>query len=166
VLGLPAAILVAGVVEGALRLAGAGGHVSAGYFVAIAAVAPVLALGLLVAIVTALAGRTRAILRELGSFEREMEAEPAEPDAEAHQRRVRTWEGVRFFLEALLPFVLGLALQFVVIEAVAIFCIAADVDRRIVALALGAEVVALLAYLVLFNAVVSVLARMRTTAEA
>lgn len=163
VLGLPAAVVLAAIAEAALRIAGVEGEVSSGFFIVVAAVAPILAIGLLVQLVTTLAGSAQGILLEIKRFEEEMAAEGDEPDLDAHRSRVRTWEGVRVFLEVLRPFGVGLLLQFLVLEIAAIVCIAAGVEARGVAIALGAQVVALVAYLVLFRPVVAVLARMRTS---
>ena len=161
-LGLLVAVALAAATEGGLRLLGVGGgNVSKGFFVAVAALAPVLALGLLVQLVTALAGKARHLIRELGALEQELSAEPGEANEEAHHSRRTVWERTGSFLEVTAPFAVGLALQFVVTEAVAIYCIVAGVDERVVAVGLGAAILALLGYLLFFNVLLAGLIRKR-----
>ncbi len=148
VLGLLVAVALALALEAAL---GGEGRVSTGFFVAAAALTPVIGLGLLAQLVAALAGTTRGLLRELKRFNEEMAAEPPALNEDSQRERRAVWEGARHFLELLAPFVAGLALQIVVAEAVAIYCIAADVDDRGVAIAVGAEIFALFNYLLFFN---------------
>lgn len=134
-------------------------EVSKGFFVAAAALTPVLGLGLLAQLVAALAGRTRSLLRELERFNAEMAAEPPELGEDSQRERRAVWEGARDFRHVLAPLVAGLVLQLVVTEVVAIYCVAADVDERIVAIAVGAEVFALFNYLLFFNTLLAKLAR-------
>ncbi len=148
VLGLLAAVAAAVVIEGLLE---GQGRVSKGFFVAAAALTPVVGLGLLAQLVAALAGTTRGLLHELKRFNEEMAAEPPALNEDSQRERRAVWEGARYFLELLAPFVAGLALQIAVAEAVAIYCIAADVDDRGVAIAVGAAVFGLFNYLLFFN---------------
>lgn len=161
VLGIVVAVLVAVLVEA--LLAGEG-RVSKGFFVATAALTPVVGLGLLAQLVAALARKTSGLLRELKRFNEEMAAEKPELSRESQAERRATWEASRHFLHVLAPFVAGLALQLLVTELAAIYCIAADVDERGVAIALGAEVFALFNYLLLFNPLLSRLAGRGTRA--
>ena len=156
VLGLLAAVAVAVCLD---ALLGGDDRVSKGFFVAAAALTPVLGLGLLAQLVAALAGRTRGLLRELKRWGDEMAAEPPDLSEEGQRERRAAWEGARDFLHVLAPFVAGLALQLIVTEAVALYCLAADVDERVVAIAVGIEVFALFNYLLFFNALLARLAR-------
>ena len=156
VLGLLVAVGTAILVDGLL---GGEARVSSGFFVAAAALTPVIGLGLLAQLVAALAGRTRRLLHELSRFSEEMEAEPPKLSDESQRERRATWEGVRAFRQVLAPFVAGLALQLVATEAAAIYCLAADVDERVVAIAVGVEIFALFNYLLFFNALLSRLGR-------
>lgn len=165
-LGLVVATAVAAVVEGILRLLGAEGRVSGGFFVAVAALTPVLALGLLLQLVTVLAGRAGRLVRELDRFDEEMSAEPTELDEEAHESRRSLWYSAGLFIEVLVPFEAGLALQFLVTEVVAIYCVVAGVDARLLALALGVEVLALLVHLLFFSAMLAGLTKGRRAAAA
>jgi ATP-dependent protease HslVU (ClpYQ) peptidase subunit len=155
VLGLLAAVVLATLAE---TLIAGEGQVSKGFFVAAAALTPVIGLGLLVQLVAALAGTTRGLLRELKRFNEEMASEPPELSEGSVQERRATWEGARDFLHVLAPFVAGLALQLVVTEAVAIYGIAAGLDERLVAIAVGIEIFALFNYLLFFNALLKRLA--------
>lgn len=150
-IGLLLATALAGILEGALRALGVEGRVPTAYFVAIAALAPVLALGLLAQLVTALAGRASALLREVKRFDQEMSAEPPELNLESHHARLTASEAGELFLRVVVPFEAALALQFLVTEAVAILCIAREVHERVVAIALGIEVAALFVSLLFFN---------------
>jgi ATP-dependent protease HslVU (ClpYQ) peptidase subunit len=163
VLGLVAAVLAALLLD---TLLGGDGRVSGGFFVAAAAVTPVIALGLLVQLVAALAGRTRGLLGELKRFNEEMSAESPELSQDSQRDRRSAWEDARDFLHVLGPFVAGLVLQLVATEAVAIYGIAADVDERVVAIAVGLEVLALFNYMLFFNPLLSRLARRRPSALA
>ena len=156
VLGPLAAIGVAFALEALLA---GDARVSKGFFVAAAALTPVIGLGLLAQLVTALAGRTRGLLRELKRWADEMAAEPPDLSEQSRRERRSAWEGARNFTHVLAPFVAGLALQLVVTEAVALYCLAADVDERVVAIAVGIEVFALFNYLLFFNALLARLAR-------
>ena len=156
VLGLFVAVAVAVLLEAVLA---GDGRVSNGFFVAAAALTPVIGLGLLVQLVGVLAGRTRGLLRELKRFNEEMAAEPPDLSEESQRDRRATWDSTRDFLHALKPFVAGLLLQLLVTEAVAVYCLAADVDDRGVAIAVGVEVFALFNYLLFFNTMLSRLAR-------
>ena len=162
-LGLLLAVAIAVVVEGLL---GGGGRVSKGFFVAVAALTPVLGLGLLVQLVAVLSGRTRDLLRALKQFNEEIAGDSAELNPQSQEDRFATWEATRDFLAVLAPFVAGLALQLVVTEAVAIYCIAADVGDRGVALAVGIQVFALLNYVLFFSTLLKRLARRRKPAVA
>lgn len=148
VLGLLVAVGAAILVDGLL---GGEARVSSGFFVAAAALTPVIGLGLLAQLVAALAGRTRRLLHELSRFSEEMEAEPPKLSDESQRERRATWEGVRAFRQVLAPFVAGLALQLVATEAAAIYCLAAGVDERVVALAIGLEIFVLFNYLLFFS---------------
>ena len=161
VLGLLAAVAVAVALE---ALLGGDGRVSKGFFVAAAALTPVVGLGLLAQLVAALAGRTRGLLRELRRWGDEMAADPPDLNEESQRERRAAWEGARDFLHVLAPFVAGLALQLLVTEAAAIYCLAADVDERVVAIAVGIEIFALFNYLLFFNALLARLARRATSA--
>ena len=134
------------------------GRVSRGFFVAAAALTPVVGLGLLVQVVSVLAGRTRGLLNELKRFNEEMAAEPPELGEESQRERRAAWEGAGNFLHVLAPFLAGLVLQLVVTEAVAIYCLAADVGQRAVAIAVGVEIFALFNYMLFFNALLARLA--------
>ena len=155
ILGLPAAVALAVALEGLLE---GDGRISKGFFVAAAALTPVVGLGLLAQLVATLAGRTRGLLRELKRFNEEMAAEPPNLSEDSRRERAAVWEGSRDFLEVLAPFVAGLALQLAVTEAAAIYCIAADVDSRGVAIAVGIEIFALFNYLLFFNPLLARLA--------
>ena len=154
-LGLPVAVVVAAAIEGVLQAAGSDGSVPDLYFAAVAALVPVLALGMVVQLLTALTGRTRNLLREVKRFDEEMSAEPPQLVEESHQNRMAAWTDARLFVHAVVPFGAGVILQLVVTEAVAATCLIAGIDERFVALALGAEVVALFVYLLFFNRVLS-----------
>ena len=156
VLGLLAAVGLALCLEGLLA---GDGRVSKGFFVAAAAVTPVVGLGLLAQLVTALAGRTRGLLRELKRWGDEMAAEPPALNEESQRERRAAWEGAQGFVHVLAPFVAGLALQLLATEAVALYCLAADVDERVLAIAVGIEIFALFNYLLFFNALLARLAR-------
>lgn len=164
VLGLPVAVLLAAALEGALRANGSDGAAPDLYFAAVAGLTPVLALGLLVQLLTALTGRTRGLLREVRRFDEEMSAETPQLVEESHQDRMAVWATTRLFVHAVVPFGAGLILQLVVTEAVAVACLVASIDERFVALALGGEIAALFVYLLLFNKMVTVLTRFRPTA--
>jgi hypothetical protein len=158
-LGLPLAVVLAAAAEGALRAAGSEGSVPDLYFAAVAGLVPVLALGLLVQLLTVLTGRTRNLLREVKRFDEEMSAEPPQLVEESHQDRMSAWWTARVFIQAIVPFGAGLVLQLVVSEAVAVTCLVAKIDDRLVAIALGAEVVALFVYLVFFGRMLAGLTR-------
>ncbi|MGH8574047.1 MAG: hypothetical protein ACREX8_15950 [Gammaproteobacteria bacterium] len=150
-LGLPVAIVLSAALEATLQAAGSDGSVPELYFAAVAGLTPVLALGLLVQLLTALMRRTRNLLREVRRFDDEMSAETPQLVEESHQDRMAAWATARLFLHAIVPFAAGLVLQLVVTEAVAIACLVAEIDDRFLALALGAEVVALFVYLLFFG---------------
>ena len=150
-LGLPVAVVLAAALEGALRATGSDGSVSDLYFAGVAGLAPVLALGLLVQLLTVLTRRTRNLLREVRRFDEEMSAEPPQLVEESHQDRMAAWATARVFIHAVVPFGAGLVLQLVVTEAVAVTCLAASSGDRFAALFLGGEVVALFAYLLFFG---------------
>jgi hypothetical protein len=156
VLGLLAAVALAFALEALLA---GDGRVSKGFFVAAAAVTPVVGLGLVAQLVTALAGRTRGLLRELKRWGDEMAAEPPALSEESQRERRAAWEGARDFVHVLAPFVAGLALQLAATEAAALYCLAAEVDERVVAIAVGIEIFALFNYLLFFNALLARLAR-------
>jgi len=159
ILGLLLAALLTVAIEGGLRLLVGDGLVPDLYFVAAAALTPVLALGLLVQLVTAMTGRTRLLLREVTRFEEEMSAEPTELNEDARNEREFVMGAAQRFVHVVGPFVVGLALQLVVAEAVAIYCVVADVAERAAAVALGLEIIALFVYLLFFNAIVARLGR-------
>ncbi len=154
-LGLLPAIVLAVVVEAGLRALGAQGRVAGGFFVAAAALTPVLAVGLLVQLVTALTRRTRDLMREVKRFDEEMSAETPRLNDESHRQRQTTWQGTTLFRHALVPFGAGVALQLLVTEVFAIACVAAGTDERVLAIALGLEVIALFGYLLFFNKVLA-----------
>ena len=156
VLGLLAASVVAVALEALLA---GDGRVSKGFFVAAAALIPVVGLGLLAQLVAALAGRTRGLLRELKRWGDEMAAEPPSLSEDSQRERRAAWEEARDFVHVLAPFVTGLALQLVATEAAALYCLAAGVDERVVAIAVGIEIFALFNYLLFFNALLARLAR-------
>ncbi|MBA3299532.1 MAG: hypothetical protein H0U24_05560 [Thermoleophilaceae bacterium] len=163
-LGLLLAVFLAVAVEAGLRGLGGRGRAPDLYFVAAAAMTPVLALGLLVQLVTAMTGRTRALLREVTRFEEEMSARPPELNEETHRARELVRGSARRFAHVVMPFGAGLAVQVVITEAVAIYCVAAGVEERGAAIALGAEIIALLAYLLLFSVLLARLTREREAA--
>jgi hypothetical protein len=165
VLGLPVALVLAAAIEGALRAAGSEGAVPDAFFAAVAGLTPVLALGLLVQLLTALTGRTRNLLREVRRFDEEMSADPPQLVEESHRDRMAAWVGARLFMNAVVPFGAGVTLQLVVTEAVAVTCLAAGIDERSVALALGAELLALFVYLVLFGRILGALTMPRRRSE-
>lgn len=146
--GLPVAVVLALAAD---ALLGGEGRVSNGFFVAVAALTAVLGLGLLLQLVAALAGRTRGLLRELKRFNEEMTAEPPELSEDSQRKRRATWLDVRGFVHVLGPFVTGLALQLLVTEVAAVYCLAANVDERWAAIAMGIEVFALFNYFLFFN---------------
>lgn len=148
ILGLLVAVTLALAAEAVLA---GDGRVSKGFFVAAAVLIPVVGLGLLAQVVAALAGTTRGLLRELKRFTEEMAADEPDLNEESQRERRATWQETRDFVHVLAPFVAGLALQLVVSEAAAIYCIAADVEERGVAIAVGLEVLALFNYLLFFN---------------
>lgn len=160
VLSLPLAAAVALVAE---LLLGGDGRVSSGFFVAAAALTPVIGLGLLVQVVAALAGRTRGLLGELKRFNEEMAADEPDVSEERQRERRAIWEGARDFSHVLVPFLAGLVLQLVVTEAVAVACLAADVDDRAIAIGVGVEVFALFNYMIFFTALLTRLARRGAT---
>jgi hypothetical protein len=155
-LGLLVAVALAPALDAAL---GGDGRVSNGFFVAAAAITPVLGLGLLVQLVAALAGRTRGLLHELKRFNEEMAAEPPQLSEDSQRERRMQWEGVRDFMHVLGPFVAGLVLQLVVTEVAAVVCLAADVDERVAGIAVGLEVFALFNYVLFFGPLLARLAR-------
>ncbi|MBA2439691.1 MAG: hypothetical protein H0V50_03330 [Thermoleophilaceae bacterium] len=161
ILGLLLAIALTVVIEGGLRVIDGGGRAPHLYFVAAAALTPVLALGLLVQLVTAMTGRTRLLLREVKRFEEEMSAQPPALNEETHATRELTRGAARRFVHVVVPFAAGVAVQLVVTEAVALYCVVATVDVRVAALALGTEIIALFAYLLFFNAMLAGLTRER-----
>lgn len=148
ILGFVPAILVALVADAAL---GGDGKVATGFFIAVAAVTPVLALGILVQLVTALTRRTRDLMREFQRFDEEMSAEPPQLVDESHSRRKATWQVATLFRHAVVPFGSGVALQLLATEAVAIASLVADAEDRLLAIALGLQVVVLFGYLLFFN---------------
>jgi hypothetical protein len=151
VLGLPVAVLLGAAIELALRAGGSEGKVSDVFFAAVAGLTPVLALGLLAQLLTALTGRTRNLLSEVRRFDEEMSAEPPQLVEESHRDRMVAWAGARIFVHAVVPFGAGVLTQLVVTEAAAATCLVAGVDSRFVALCLGAEILALFVYLILFG---------------
>ena len=150
--GLLPAVAFAGLAEAVLRALGVEGGVAEGFFIAAAALTPVLGVGLLVQLVTALTRRTRDLMREVQRFDQEMSAEPPRMDEESHRQRKATWQEASLFRHAVVPFGGGVVLQVLVTEAIAVACVAAGTDERFLALALGVEIIALLAYLLFFNA--------------
>lgn len=146
-LGLPAAVVLAVVVAAA----GGGAGVADIYFVAAAVLTPMLALGLLVQVVTAMTRNTRALMGEVTRFEEEMAAQPPALSEETQRVREQTTAAARRFVHAFVPFAAGLGVQLVVTEAVAIYCVAAGVQDRAIAVGLGVEILALLGYLLLFG---------------
>lgn len=163
--GLLPAIALALAVEAALRALGGEGRVPGGFFVAAAALTPVLAVGLLVQLVTALTRRTRDLMLEVKRFNEEMSADAPRLNEESHRQRQRTWQGTTLFRHALVPFGAGVGLQLVVTELVAIACVAAGTEERVLALALGVEVIALFLYLLFFNVVLSAVTEGRRPAS-
>lgn len=162
-LGLLPALVLALAAEAVLRAGGADGAVARGFFIVAAAVVPVLAVGLLVQLVTALTRRTRDLMREVQRFDVEMSAEPPQFIDESHRQRKTTWQDTTLFRHALVPFGAGVALQLLVTEIIAVVCLATGADDRFLALALGAEIVALFAYLLFFNVVLSRVSKARGT---
>ena len=153
--GLLPAIALALAVEAGLRGLGGEGRVAGGFFVAAAALTPVLAVGLLVQLVTALTRRTRDLLLEVKRFDEEMSADAPRLNEESHRQRQTAWQRPTLFRHAVVPFGAGVGLQLVVTELVAIACVAAGSDDRVLAIALGVEVIALFLYLLFFNLVLS-----------
>lgn len=162
-LGLPLAAAAALVAETLLR---GEGSVSRGLFIAAAAITPVIGLGLLVQVVAALAGRTRGLLSELKRFNEEMAADEPDTSEERQRERRAVWEATRDFTHVLAPFLAGLVLQLIVIEAVAIACLAADVDDRALGVGVGVGVFALFNYMLFFGALLTRLARRGAPAAA
>lgn len=160
--GLLPALVVALAVEAVLRAAGVDGEVAGGFFIAAAALTPVLAVGLLVQLVTALTRRTRDLMREVQRFDQEMSAEPPQFIDESHEQRKTTWQGTTLFRHAVVPFGAGVVLQLVVTEVVALVCVAAGADERFLAIALAGEVIALFGYLLFFNTALTRMTRGRT----
>ncbi len=160
-LGLLVAVLLAVASE---PLPGGEARVSRGFFVAAAALTPVLGLGLLAQVVAALAGRTRGLLRALKRFNEEMAGDSPELSEDGKRERRDAWEGARDFSHVLAPFLAGLALQLVVTETVAIYGIAAGVEDRAVAIGVGAGVFALFNYMLFFNALLARLTRRKEPA--
>ena len=150
--GLLPALILALVAEAVLRALGTDGAVGGGFFIAAAALTPVLAVGLLVQLVTALTRRTRDLMREMQRFDEEMSAEPPQFIDDSHRQRQTTWQGTTLFRHAVVPFGAGVALQLLVTELIALACVATGADDRFLAIALGAEIIALFAYLLFFNA--------------
>jgi hypothetical protein len=148
-LGFLPAILVALVADAAVQ---GDGKVANGFFIAVAAITPVLGLGLLVQLVTALTRRTRDLMREVQRFDQEMSAEPPRLIGESHDQRKETWQVTTLFRHAVVPFGGGVALQLLATEVVAIVCLVVGAEDRLPAVALGLEVVVLFAYLLFFNA--------------
>ena len=153
VLGLPLAVALAVALEALLRATGSEGSVDELLFIAVAGLTPVVALGLLVQLLTALTGRTRSLLREVRRFDEEMSADEPAFHEESHVDRMVVWATTRRFVQAVVPFGAGLVTQLVVTEAAALACILAEVDERVAALAFGAEVLALFVYLLFFNVI-------------
>ena len=160
--GLLPAVAFAGLAEAVLAALGVEGGVAGGFFIAAAALTPVLAVGLLVQLVTALTRRTRDLMREVQRFDQEMSAEPPRMDEESHRQRKTTWQDTSLFRHAVVPFGGGVALQVLVAEAIAVACVATGTDERFLALALGAEVLALFAYLLFFNVALTRVSEGRT----
>ena len=154
-LGMVVAVLLALLLEAVL---GGDPEVSEVLFVAAAILTPVVGLGVLLQVVGALAGRTRGLLRELKRFQEEMAADPPELGEESQRERRAVWEKVSGFVHVLRPFAAGVALQLIVTETVAVYCIAADVDERVVGLAVGIEVFVLFNYLIFFGVLLERLA--------
>jgi hypothetical protein len=160
------AAVLAAATEVVLRLLEVEGRAPDGYFVAVAALVPALALGLLVRLVTRMAVTARSLIRELKRFDEEMSGQRPEVDEDAHRERARASAHARPFVQGLPPFLAGLALQFAVTEALALYCALRETDARAMALGLGVEVAALLVYVLLFNAMLARLAARRDKAAA
>ncbi len=160
-LGLLVAVLLAVASE---ALLGGDARVSRGFFVAAAALTPVLGLGLLAQVVAALAGRTRGLLRELKRFNEEMAGDSPELSDDGKRERRAVWEATRDFSHVLAPFLAGVVLHLVVTETVAIYAIAAGVEARPVAIGVGVAVFALFNYMLFFNALLARLMRRKEPA--
>jgi hypothetical protein len=163
-LGLPLAVVLGAAAEAALRAAGSQGRVPSIYFAAVAALTVVLALGLLVQLLTALTGRTSNLMREMKRFDAEMDAEVPQLSEESHRDRMVAWAGARLFIHAVKPFGAGVLVQLAVCEILAVVCLAAGIHSRLLALVLGAQVVALFVYLLLFGRMLTALTSPRRAA--
>ena len=161
------AVVLAAATELVLRVLEVEGQAAPeGYFVAVAALVPALALGLLVRLVTRMAVTARSLIRELKRFDEELAGQRPEVEENAHRERARASAHARPFVQGLPPFLAGLALQFAVTESVALYCALRETDARAIAIGLGAEIVALLLYLLLFNAMLARLTAKRHKAAA
>jgi hypothetical protein len=143
-LGLPLAVVLGAAAEAALTV--------------------VLALGLLVQLLTALTGRTSNLMREMKRFDAEMDAEVPQLSEESHRDRMVAWAGARLFIHAVKPFGAGVLVQLAVCEILAVVCLAAGIHSRLLALVLGAQVVALFVYLLLFGRMLTALTSPRRAA--
>lgn len=144
-------MVVAVALEALLRAGGSEGKAAELLFAGVAGVIPVVGLGLLVALLTSLTGRTRSLLREVRRFDEEMSSDEPGFDDESHLDRIVVWATTRRFVQVVVPFGAGVVTQLVVAEAAAVACLLAEVDDRVAALALGAETLALFVYLIFFN---------------
>jgi len=153
VVGLPVAAVAAAVLEAALRAGGSEGEASDVLFAAVAGLTPVVALGLMVQLLTALTGRTRSLLREVRRFDEEMSAEEPQLVEESHRDRMVVWATTRRFVHVVVPFGAGVLTQLLATEVAAVTCLVAGVDERFAALALGTEIAVLFVYLILFNTI-------------
>jgi hypothetical protein len=158
-LGLPIAVAVAAALEAGLQAGGSHGGVPGVYFAAVAGLTPVLALGLLVQLLTALTGRTRHLMSEVQRFDEEMSVEEPQFDEGSHRDRMVAWASARLFVHAVVPFGAGVITQVLVCEIVAVTCLLTGSESRFLALALGCEVVALFVYLLLFGRILGRLTR-------
>jgi hypothetical protein len=154
-LGLPVALVLSVAAEAVLRAGDSQGSVPRVYFIAVAGLNVVLALGLLVQLLTALTGRAGNLMGEMKRFDEEMSAEVPQLNEESHRDRMVAWAGARLFVRAIKPFGAGVLLQLVVCEVIAVVCLAAGIDSRFAALVLGAQVAALFVYLIFFGRILT-----------
>ena len=164
VMGIVFAVLIGGGIEWGLRAFDVHGRVSEPFFSALAGLMPVLAIGLLIQLATLLGAGLRRLPEAPPRLADLLVARGA-PRAQAEELvsvRTQAEELVRevvgrAVLFVILPVAAGLAVQFTATEGVVLYCLAAGVDARGVAIVLGAEVGIIFAHMILFSIAFGVL---------
>jgi hypothetical protein len=148
-----AGLILAGVLtastEIALQAANVDGLANEAYFAALAGLMTVLAIGLLVQLATALGAGMRWLLESRATIEGWLVNRGAA--REQAPKLVDELVFDRGASDVLLPFALGLAVQFIVTEGVVLYSLAAGIHARPVALALGFEVAVIFLYMMFFS---------------